>query len=299
MNTTTTTTIDRSRYPKSDSQKSKVYAAERATCWTPKPGVSGWAAKTQLTPEQAEEYAQRAYHWIMSKRDPVRRYDRPIDFKHSRGHGGAWANRSRHQMMLTSCREPWLLLHEVAHLVRPSAAPKFDGDYRSHGWAFCDHYLALVQHFLGVDNADALRAAMKENNVRFRPKRKRSQNVKPPTPPKREKATHVYIARYVPTTARASDAHVAKYATSEHTYVYTESYMKIVPLERWREGFHRGKPLYRVSKESLLKSMDRIHYEKPGDDQQFRILRVPREAVERDAGVELPPDFWDALDAVS
>lgn len=284
-------TIDRSRYPRTDSQKGKLYEAERATQWPAKPGVAGWTATTHLPKDEAEKYVQRAYDWLVTQ-DRVDRDRGRISFQHSRGQGGAWANRGRHRIMLTSNREPWLLLHEVAHLAPCSRAPGYDGDLRSHGWCFADHYLALVQHFLGVDAAKALRQSFKDRKVRYRPKR-RSSNKGNPNLPKRQKATEVYVARYVPTTAKASDAHVAHYLTTEETYVYSETAHKVISMEKWRRGACRGKPLFRVSRESLLKSLDRIHWETEGDAQQFRIVRVPRSEVERD---EADIDFWAAFD---
>lgn len=272
-----TTTV----YPRKDSQRSKLYRAERKAEFTDKPGVGGFYARQPMTPAEAEVYAQRVYDWFVS----VDRTDRDrgqISFKHNRGQGGAWANLGRHEIMLTTRREPWLLIHEVAHLCPYNTVPKFDGDRRSHGWAFADHYLAGVQHFLGVDNANALRAAFKEQNVRFRPKRKVKNRKNPNTLPKREKATHVYVARYEPNERYASDAHIAKYASCPEMIVYTETYNKVFDLDRWQEGWLRGRPLFRVSRESLIKAMDRIHWEKPGEWQQYRIQRVPRERVERD-----------------
>lgn len=63
-----------------------------------------------------------------------------------------------------------VILHELAHgLTRkaygPSPAP--------HGWEFASVYLRLVQHFLGKDRADQLRAAFKKHRVRTAPKRTR------------------------------------------------------------------------------------------------------------------------------
>ena len=161
------------QYPKSDSQKSKLYTAERTTPWTED-------QKRILTNDEVEALANKAVAWLEKKHGY--KIGGVQHFKFSpRGNGGAWANRSAWQgntMMFTpTSRKPWVVLHEAAHLVKLSAHPEFDGDLRDHGWVFCDIYLKLVSHFLGAAARDALKASMKTNKVRYRPKRTR--NVSP------------------------------------------------------------------------------------------------------------------------
>lgn len=57
---------------------------------------------------------------------------------------------------------PWVVAHEVAHLVRPDESL---GVRDSHGPVFATIYLTLVRKFYGDDNADALAAALAECGV--------------------------------------------------------------------------------------------------------------------------------------
>lgn len=158
------------KYPKTDSQKGKVYAAERNTPWTED-------QKRILTNEEVEVLANKAVAWLEKKHGY--NIGGIQHFKFSpRGNGGAWANRSGWQgntlMFTPTSKKPWVVMHEVAHLVKLSAHPEFDGDSRNHGWVFCDIYLKLVSHFLGTAARDALKASMKASKVRYRPKRTRN-----------------------------------------------------------------------------------------------------------------------------
>lgn len=55
---------------------------------------------------------------------------------------------------------PWVVAHEVAHLVRPDSTLR-----DSHGPVFATIYLTLVREFYGDDNADELAAAFAEYGV--------------------------------------------------------------------------------------------------------------------------------------
>lgn len=68
-------------------------------------------------------------------------------------------------------RRRHVLLREVAHWLTSS-------DQAYHGREFCEHYLALVQHFMGKDEATILKAEFKLRKVKFRPPRKMSDEAR-------------------------------------------------------------------------------------------------------------------------
>lgn len=61
-----------------------------------------------------------------------------------------------------------VLLHELAHSATPGAA---------HHWPFCAAFLELVRHYMGQRHHDRLRASFRAHGVRFRPKRRVSRNL--------------------------------------------------------------------------------------------------------------------------
>ena len=158
-----------SKYPRKDSQKGKVYAAERRAF-----AAVGGKATEPLTEKEVREFAEKARRWLDQKHGL---YASPIDFQFpTHGQGGAWASRGwRSTLMFTpSAKKRWIVLHEVAHLIAVQKHPEYDGDDRAHGWVFCDLYLMLVQHYLGVEAAKRLRAEFRAEGARYRPKRTRN-----------------------------------------------------------------------------------------------------------------------------
>lgn len=57
---------------------------------------------------------------------------------------------------------PWVLLHEVAHIMAMSA------DHQGHGREFARYFMLLVRRWLGPDAARALREAYAAAGVRYR-----------------------------------------------------------------------------------------------------------------------------------
>lgn len=156
------------KYPKSDSQRAKVYAGEKAAAWDAR-------ATELLTHQEAEQYIVKATDWLRSK-GLCFTHGKRIQVRHNVGRGGAWANRTHGVIMLTGpAHKRWIILHEVAHLALHRRHPDFDGDLRAHGWVFCDVYLQLVQHFLGVAAATELRRSLKAHGARVRPKRQMTE----------------------------------------------------------------------------------------------------------------------------
>lgn len=59
-------------------------------------------------------------------------------------------------------QDPWVILHEVAHIMACS------DDKRGHGREFARYFLMLVGRWLGADAARALRAAYAQEGVKYR-----------------------------------------------------------------------------------------------------------------------------------
>ena len=200
------TTIDTSRYPKKDSQRQKLYNAERAV-------FTGSEWDADLTEDDVRYEIRRGLQWLSKKyRGSLRSgFTTDTEVHFNFGYGGAKAvygggmfltahglvRHESHFSFTPSSKKRWIVLHELAHAVDPRLHPEYDGDRRGHGWCFADVYLALVQHYFGVAWAKKLRTEFRTGKVRYRPKRNRNA-----TPPKgnlpiREKATTVFVARPV------------------------------------------------------------------------------------------------------
>lgn len=157
----------RRRYPKTDSQRSRVYRAESSVLWSEK-------ASAQLTEAETRDWVKRAVKYARTMGFSISR-DVEVEFQNRRS-GRAHAIRgglTSYLYFSTPARKPWVVMHEVAHLVLPRRHPDFDGDDRSHGWVWADIYLRLVGKLLSAADRDALKASFRTHDVRFRPKRQR------------------------------------------------------------------------------------------------------------------------------
>jgi putative metallohydrolase (TIGR04338 family) len=69
-------------------------------------------------------------------------------------------------------RHEAIVLHELAHHI----VERMHGSNREpwHGWVFASIFLELIEHQLGKETADQLKAAMRSKNVRFTKPRKRA-----------------------------------------------------------------------------------------------------------------------------
>lgn len=185
---------DHSRYPARDSQRQKLYNAERAVKWGEFTTVGGYLGNQLLDVEEADAWTRRVARWALDQsRSNVSPNGLSINW-HNGMSGGASAGSWGVMQFSKPARKPWVILHEMAHVCHPGFAPGADGDNRPHGWQFCDHYLALVQHFMGVEAAKALRTSMKAHKVRYRPKRKQSAPSNGGNLPIKPKATEVFVA---------------------------------------------------------------------------------------------------------
>ncbi len=183
-----------------DSQRSKVYAAERAAGiyrhrseamdWD---GVLAFVEKVQSSAYVRRKYSASRYQVKafpgrgggMAMRELLAR---DIDGYWMRHHGqiitlGVWA------------RQPAVILHEIAH--------HYAGLSHSHDWAFCATFLDLVRHFMGKEAHDALKAQFKAHRVRFTPPRPKRTL----TPEQREAASaRLALAREARAAKRAQEA---------------------------------------------------------------------------------------------
>jgi len=149
--------MDRER----DSQRSKVYAAERAA----------WAELIKLRPELDVTYTKadaiRELRALAERKRITTNYPRALWLAKvevtisNRGGScypgwtprirlGSWA-RTRH----------FVILHEAAHQLQSRESS-------AHGWEFCDAHLALWRARYGVDAAKVLEHHYKAAKVRYR-----------------------------------------------------------------------------------------------------------------------------------
>ena len=136
-----------------DSQRSKVYTAERVLD----------ATAVTMTPDELKAYTFKAHAWLTKYAARHGFKVRPlhhVEWRAGRGGARAYAR----YISYNGTTKSWVALHEVAHFVIEWSYPGYeqDRDLGGHGWVFCDAYLKLVRHFLGVDAHNALKAAFKD-----------------------------------------------------------------------------------------------------------------------------------------
>ncbi len=139
-----------------DSQRSKVYRAERAA-------FLGTPYSKSMELNDIEKWVQRIVDspWTqkhLGKRNQIKVKD---------GRGTTWARGSRSGWINLPrwARVNWIVLHELSH-VYSSKGPV-------HGWNFCRIFLMLVRHWMGQEAHDALKKSFKKHRVRFTEKKKR------------------------------------------------------------------------------------------------------------------------------
>jgi putative metallohydrolase (TIGR04338 family) len=177
-----------------DSQRSKVYAAERF--WRYSGGgrhVGARNERLETVPEmQAWVDKITASAWWQQRYPHVSK----ITVRDGAGQRRALGYPGRRMISMPKwSRSRGVILHEVAHVIAPTGTAW-------HGWEYCAELLALVQHFLGKEEADALRAAFDQERVRYRKPRQRR--------PLTEEQREVLVARL----AVAREAKALKAASS-------------------------------------------------------------------------------------
>ena len=136
-------------YPTQDSQKGKLYAAERSTEWTTK-------ASELISEAEVTALATKACKWLYSKGyRPCTTH--PTGLLPGQRPGGAWASRGQRKLSFTRPPGSGGSSSTKSPTRSPSNHPEYDGDDRPHGWCFADVYLKLVSRFCGRSNANALR----------------------------------------------------------------------------------------------------------------------------------------------
>lgn len=170
-----------------DTQREKVYRSDRiARRAMPSP---------LLTVPEIERYLKKK---VSGRATLVRRYGIAADFSRwevavgdGRGTRRALAHGTSKITIPLWARDEWVVLHEIAHIIHGRLDYQWHrspmgvrtaivGDRKEelkggpwHGWQFCAVFLDLVQFCMGAEAAEVLKAAFKENNVRWRPKRVR------------------------------------------------------------------------------------------------------------------------------
>lgn len=130
-----------------DNQRSKVYAAERA---------SGLCKFEQTIPD-AE--LQQWVNAVLDRRVIRSRWGaRTVEVKRTSGRGGATAHGTWRINASPGSRNEYVMLHEIAHILTPRDA--------GHGPAYCGVLLFLVRNVLGKEAHAALLAAMRKHRVK-------------------------------------------------------------------------------------------------------------------------------------
>lgn len=145
-----------------DSQRSKVYAAERDAFprseigpqWKTLGEVEAWIEKKVLTSAYVRKNYAIGY----------------VGLRPGKGCRNAFANPDTYEITLPLwARKEWVVLHEISHLIVSSRKHAF------HGWKFCEVYLDLVRHCMGKEVHDRLKAEFKARNVKFTAPRAKRQ----------------------------------------------------------------------------------------------------------------------------
>jgi putative metallohydrolase (TIGR04338 family) len=148
-----------------DSQRSKVYAAERAAF--PQRNENLTTAEAQAI---IDKWSSSAY---LRKRYPRAAY--PLEVRDGRGRRNAaylghyspsengYLSHGRYAIAIPKWgRSKWVLAHEFAHHL----VGMRDGAW--HDWKFVEAYLYVVRVFLGKGTEETLKAEMKARRVKWR-----------------------------------------------------------------------------------------------------------------------------------
>lgn len=162
-----------------DNQRSRVYKAERCLRVAPD-RMTLEACQAYVDGITAGRWWRR--HWPTSP---------GVTVKDGRGSRRARVDASHRGFCLQVemevprwARDPAVLLHELAHVAHDTAQrnrhlgmsrnPSYVAE-APHGWQFCQTFLRLVRHYLGVEQEARLRASFKEHRVRYKRPRQLSE----------------------------------------------------------------------------------------------------------------------------
>lgn len=153
-----------------DSQRRKVYTAEQ----------KAFEGQPIDLPEIAdiERYIAHVCSLGRVKESFPKLVARPVMVGDGRRRRSACGNSAGISMPRHS-RKRWVVLHELAHTI----IHRIPGGWTmaGHGWEYCEAYLTLVRHVMGVDAHDRLKAEFKAHRVRYKAPRQR----KPVSPEQR------------------------------------------------------------------------------------------------------------------
>ena len=172
-----------------DTQRKRVYDAERAAS----EAHSGYYFKQTIPNEQVQPWIDK----VMRKAAIRKRWgDYRVTWEKSRGGGRTYGG--GHIELGVGARNPWYILHEIAHCLSNRGA--------SHGPEFVGVYRFLVRTVLGPDAAKALITAQRKHKVRSN-----NRSVPAPTRPvttqsQERKVARARAARPVPRADKAAAA---------------------------------------------------------------------------------------------
>lgn len=146
-----------------DNQRQRIYNSERDAFETKFPcdELHG------LSVEECQEYIDK----IVNSRWWKGRYNLRMSprIKSGKGARHATARRGEHSIVLPLwARKKWVMLHELAHYACHYTPQSFRKSLAPHGPEFAKEYLALIQRWVGKEEADALRTSYKKNRVKYR-----------------------------------------------------------------------------------------------------------------------------------
>lgn len=143
-----------------DSQRSKVYKAERAA------GVMIVNSKPLPTVADVEAFADRVLRSAVARKiSGGYRGVRVGDGRRCRAASGGPSK----IVIPRWARTQWVVLHELAHTLHLRNHPR----EAFHGWRFCSIYLQIVRAFIGKAAHDSLKQQFKELGVKYREPKKR------------------------------------------------------------------------------------------------------------------------------
>lgn len=156
-----------------DSQRSKVYAAERkhsewkdavytlGGSWTTTQHFTEQGERIPIpTIQETRAFVNKIVKSAWFKRRWPRRSLAGVYIKDGRGTRNATGSNTGTLNFPRWSRFPLVICHELAHVVTSSAR-------RSHGRVYCHNYLAIVRHVMGKEASDELKRCFKEGKVKY------------------------------------------------------------------------------------------------------------------------------------
>lgn len=151
----------RARSEERDSQRSKLYKAEREV----------WAgSKRHETIEEVEAFVAK----VRGRKVLKDRFKLALSNRIKIGDGRRRRNAAggRYGIYMPRwSRSEMVILHELAHTITIRLCGE---SVAAHGWQYANVYLQLVSSMLGREMHDRLKAAFKKHGVRSKPKKKRT-----------------------------------------------------------------------------------------------------------------------------